>query len=166
MKTEWFAVAVVVGLGATLFMDLWAVFLKRAFKVSSANYCLVGRWLRHMEGGVFRHASIAAAKKPAECTVGWVAHYAIGALFALALVALATPQWLRSPTLMPALIFGVVTVAIPFFIMHPSFGLGLASSRAPSPTQARLRSLMSHAVFGVGLYVSALAMSSVVAAHA
>ena len=167
MKTELLVVAVVVGLGATLFMDLWAAFLKRAFKVSSANYCLVGRWLRHMESGVFRHPSIAAAaKKPAECTVGWIAHYAIGALFALALVALATPQWLRSPTLLPALIFGVATVAIPFFIMHPSFGLGFASSKAPNPTQARLRSLMSHAVFGVGLFVSALVVSSIVGAHA
>jgi hypothetical protein len=154
---ELLVIATVVGLGATLFMDLWAVFLKRAFKVSSANYCLVGRWLRHMEGGVFKHPSIAAAtKKPVECAVGWIAHYAIGALFALALVALATPQWLRSPTLMPALVFGVVTVCIPFFVMHPSFGLGLASSKAPNPAQARLRSLMSHAVFGVGLYVSAL----------
>jgi len=153
--------AVIVGLGATLFMDLWAAFFKRAFKVSSANYCLVGRWLRHMEGGVFRHPSIAgAAKKPAECAVGWIAHYAIGALFALALVALATPQWLHSPTLMPALIFGVVTVCIPFFVMHPSFGLGPASSKAPNPMGARLRSLMSHAVFGVGLYVSALVVSS------
>ena len=153
--------AIAVGLGATLFMDLWAVSLKRAFNVASANYCLVGRWLRHMEGGVFRHSSIAAAaKKPSECTVGWIAHYAIGALFALALVGLATPQWLQSPTLMPALTFGVVTVCIPFFVMHPSFGLGLASSKTPNPMTARLRSLMSHAVFGVGLYVSALIVSS------
>lgn len=45
--------------------------------------------------------------------------------------------------------------------MQPSFGLGLASSKAPNPTQARLRSLMSHAVFGAGLYVSALALNSV-----
>jgi len=162
VSIEILTAAVAVGLGATLFMDLWAEFLKRAFKVSSANYCLVGRWLRHMEGGVFRHPSIAAAaKKPAECTVGWVAHYAIGAVFALVLVALATPQWLRSPTLMPALIFGIVTVAIPFFIMHPSFGLGVASSKAPNPMNARLRSLVSHAAFGVGLYVSALVVGSI-----
>lgn len=161
VKMDLLLTAVAVGLGATLFMDLWAVFLKRAFSVPSANYCLVGRWLRHMTDGVFRHPSIAKAeKKPAECTVGWIAHYAIGAVFALVLVSLATPQWLRSPTLMPALIFGIVTVAIPFFVMHPSFGLGLASSRAPNPTQARLRSLMSHAVFGVGLYVSALVARS------
>jgi hypothetical protein len=161
MTIELLVGAVVVGLGATLFMDLWAIFMKRAFNISSGNYCLVGRWLRHMTDGIFKHPSIAAAaRKPAECAVGWIAHYAIGALFALALVALATPQWLRSPTLMPALIFGVVTVAIPFLVMHPSFGLGVASSKAANPMQARLRSLMSHSVFGVGLYVSALVLSS------
>jgi hypothetical protein len=120
-----------------------------------------------MTDGAFRHPSIAAAaRKPAECAIGWIAHYAIGGLFAVILVALTTPQWLRSPTLMPALVFGVVTVGFPFFVMHPSFGLGLAASKTPNPTQARLRSLMNHAAFGVGLYLSALVMSSIPGAHA
>jgi hypothetical protein len=66
---------------------------------------------------------------------------------------------------MPALIFGMVTVGMPFFIMHPSLGLGLAAAKAPNPMQARLRSLMNHAVFGVGLYVSALLVSSIVEVH-
>jgi hypothetical protein len=156
-----------VGLGATLVMDLWTVFLNRAFAVPPSNYCLVGRWLCHMTDGAFRHPSIAAAaRKPAECAIGWIAHYAIGGLFAVILVALTTPQWLRSPTLTPALVFGVVTVGFPFFLMHPSFGLGLAASKTPNPTQARLRSLMNHAAFGVGLYLSALVMSSIAGAHA
>lgn len=167
MKIELLIGAVVVGLGATLVMDLWTVFLKRAFDIPLPNYCFVGRWLRHMIDGVFKHPSIAAAaQKPAECTIGWIAHYTIGVLFALALGALATPQWLQSPTLMPALIFGIVTVGMPLFIMHPSFGLGLAASKAPNPMQARLRSLMNHVVFGVGLYVSALVVSSIVEVHA
>lgn len=163
MKIELLIGTVAVGLGATLVMDLWAVFLKRAFNIPSSNYCLVGRWLRHMTDGVFTHTSIAAAaQKPAECSIGWVAHYAIGALFALALVTLTTPRWLQSPTPIPALIFGVVSVVMPFFVMHPSFGLGLAASKTPNPTQARLRSLMNHAVFGIGLYVSALVVSFIV----
>ena len=167
MKIELLIRAVVVGLGATLVMDLWTVFLKRAFNIPSPNYCFVGRWLRHMTDGVFKHPSIAAAaQKPAECTIGWIAHYTIGVLFALALVSLTTPQWLQSPTLMPALIFGIVTVGMPLFILHPSFGLGLAASKAPNPMQARLRSLMNHVVFGVGLYVSALVVSSIVELHA
>jgi len=167
MKIEVLIGAVAVGLGATFVMDLWAVFLKRAFKIPSPNYCLVGRWLRHMTNGSFKHPSIAAAaQKPAECATGWIAHYAIGVLFALALVALATPAWLQSPTLMPALVFGIVTVGFPFFVMHPSFGLGFAASKTPNPMQARLRSLMNHAAFGVGLYASALVMSSIAGALA
>src|SRR5437879_5717517 len=55
--------AVVVGLGATLFMDLWALFLKRAFSIPSANYCLVGRWFRYMSEGTFTHASIVNASQ-------------------------------------------------------------------------------------------------------
>jgi hypothetical protein len=31
--------AIVVGLGGTLFMDLWALFLKWVFNISPANYC-------------------------------------------------------------------------------------------------------------------------------
>jgi hypothetical protein len=154
--------AIFVGIGATVVMDLWAIFLKRAFNIPSPNYCLIGRWLRYMTNGTFKHPSImAAAQKSAECTIGWIAHYTIGALFAIAFVVLATPEWLQSPTLMPALIFGIVTVGLPFFIMHPSFGLGLAASKAPNPMQARLRSLMNHAAFGVGLYVSALVLSHI-----
>ncbi len=166
MKIDPLIATVFVGLGATFVMDMWTVFLNRAFAIPLPNYCFVGRWLRHMAKGTFTHPSIAGAtRQPAECPIGWIAHYTIGAVFALGLVALASTQWLRSPTLMPALAFGIVTVGFPLFIMQPAFGFGLAASKAPDPMQARLRSLMNHVVFGVGLYLSALALSSIVEAH-
>jgi len=159
--------AVLVGLGATLVMDLWALFLRRVFSVSSLNYCLVGRWLCYMPDGIFKHTSIASApQKRSECIVGWVAHYAIGAAFALALVLLMSGSWLQRPTLLPALLFGICTVAVPFLIMQPSLGLGVAASKTPNPVQARLRSLMTHTVFGVGLYICAVVLSQVLRAHA
>src|SRR6185295_2406232 len=100
--------AIVVGIGATLVLDLWALFLRRVFNVPLPNYCLVGRWLQYMPAGTFKHKSIAAAPgKDSECTLGWIAHYAIGALFALALVVLASPKWLQQPTILPALLLGV-----------------------------------------------------------
>jgi hypothetical protein len=162
-ETTYFLGAVAVGVGATVFMDLWALFLKRAFSTPSANYCLVGRWFRHMPEGTFVHASIAnASRRRFECAVGWAAHYVIGVAYALALVALVSGDWLARPTLFPALLFGVGTVLAPFLVMHPSFGLGIAASRTPDPTQARLRSLMAHTAFGVGLYVCAVGLSYVV----
>jgi hypothetical protein len=152
--------AIAIGIGATLFMDLWNLFLKRTFSFPSLNLCLLGRWLRHMSRGTFRHARITAApQKPFECTVGWVAHYTIGVVFALVLVVLTSGDWLARPTLRLALLYGLGTVVFPFFIMQPSFGLGIAASRTPQPMQARVKSLMTHAVFGIGLYVCALGVS-------
>ena len=163
----YFVGAVVVGLGATFFMDVWALFMKRAFNIPPANYCLVGRWLRHMREGTFMHASIAAApQKRSECAVGWIAHYVIGIVYALLLVAVVSGSWLVQPTLLPAMLFGIGSVLVPYLIMQPSFGLGIAASKTPQPTQARLRSLMAHTSFGVGLYVSAIGVSYVLRAYA
>ena len=152
--------AIAIGIGATLIMDLWNLFLKRAFSIPSLSYCLLGRWLRHMPEGTLRHASIAAApQKSSECAVGWIAHYTIGVVFALVFVVLASGAWLARPTLPPALLYGIGTVVFPFFIMQPSLGLGIAASRTPKPMQARLKSLVTHTVFGVGLYLCALGVS-------
>ena len=149
--------AILIGLGATLTTDLWALLLKRAFKITAPNYCLVGRWLRYMPEGVFTHSNIASApQKSAECTVGWIAHYLIGITFAIVFVAFVGDNWLQHPTLIPAIVFGVGTVLMPFFIMQPAFGLGFAASKTSSPMQARIRSLMNHTVFGAGLYLFAL----------
>jgi hypothetical protein len=162
-----FLSAIVVGVGATLFMDLLALFLKRTFRIPTPNYCLVGRWVSHMVDGTFKHASIAAAtQKHSECTVGWIAHYVVGVVYALLLVVFVSGSWLAQPTLFPALVFGVGTVLVPFLIMQPSFGLGIAASRTPKPTEARLRSLMAHTAFGVGLYVCAVGVSFVLRVHA
>jgi hypothetical protein len=169
MSTDatYFLGAVVVGLGATLFMDVLALFLKHVFSIPSANYCLVGRWLCYMPEGTFTHANIAAApKKRSECTVGWIAHYVIGIVYALALVTIVSGGWLARPTLLPAILFGIGSVLVPYLVMQPSLGLGIAASRTPNPTQARLRSLLAHTAFGFGLYVCAVGVSFALRVHA
>ncbi|MDP2140763.1 MAG: DUF2938 domain-containing protein [Gammaproteobacteria bacterium] len=155
--------AVLVGIGATVIMDLWALGARRVLNVPSPNYCLVGRWLSHMPGGRFMHTSIvAAAKKNAECAIGWGFHYVIGVVYVFLLVVPTSGRWLEQPTLTPALLVGIGTVLIPYFIMQPSFGLGIAAARTANPAQARVRSLMSHTAYGVGLYLAAILVNRLV----
>ncbi|HET9299118.1 MAG TPA: DUF2938 domain-containing protein [Candidatus Polarisedimenticolaceae bacterium] len=155
-------VAMVLGVGATLGMDLWNLFLKRAFAIPSLDYCLLGRWVRHLPEGKLWHAGITAAPRKAhECAVGWVTHYTIGVVLAVVFVAMIGEGWLRQPRVLPALGYGIVTVVFPLFLLQPALGLGVASSRAPRPTQARLKSLATHVVFGLGLYLCGLALSAV-----
>jgi len=152
--------AVAIGVGASLLMDAWNLLLKRAFGIPSLNYCLLGRWFLHMPEGTFSHSSIAAASpRRFECAAGWVAHYTIGVVLALVFLALAPADWLERPTLLHAFLYGVGTVVIPLFVLQPSLGLGVASSKTPKPAQARLKSLGTHVVFGVGLYLCAVALS-------
>ncbi len=110
-----------------------------------------------MPQGVFVHKNIASSQSiPAECFVGWIAHYMIGISLALGFVILVGESWLKNPTVIPAVTFGIVSVVAPLFVMQPCFGLGIAASKTPKPSQARLRSLMNHTAFGVGLYIFAL----------
>lgn len=152
--------AVAIGVGASLLMDAWNLFLKRAFGIPSLNYCLLGRWFCHMPKGTFFHPSIAAAPpRRLECAAGWVAHYTIGVLLGLVFLALAPADWLARPTVLHALLYGICTVVFPLFVLQPALGLGIASSKTPKPAQARLKSVVTHVVFGLGLYLCGVALS-------
>jgi hypothetical protein len=149
--------ALPIGAGATAVMDLWAIARRRLFASALPDYGLVGRWLAHMTRGRFRHASIKGAPcVRGERAIGWIAHYLIGIAFAASLLALFGPEWLRHPTPGPALLVGIGSVVAPFLVMQPGMGAGIAASRTPRPAAARLQSLVTHAVFGLGLYAGGL----------
>ncbi|MDZ4386322.1 MAG: DUF2938 domain-containing protein [Moraxellaceae bacterium] len=146
---------VFIGIGATAVMDLWSSVRKALLGTPLPNYGMVGRWIAHMAHGQFRHDSIAAAFSiRGERIIGWAAHYLIGTAFAALLIGIWGDSWIHNPTLGPALTIGIGTVAAPFLLMQPSMGAGIAASRTQNPTSARLQSLITHTVFGLGLYAS------------
>ena len=152
------------GIGATALMDVAMVARERFLRIPQPDYGLVGRWLGHMAHGQFAHSRIAAAPAvKGERVIGWAAHYATGIAFAAALLAVAGERWFRAPTLGIALAAGIATVAAPFLVMQPALGAGFAASRTPRPNAARAQSLVTHAIFGLGLYGAGL-LSSLIAA--
>ncbi len=152
--------AVLIGVGGAALMDIWSLVLRRRFGIPTLDYALLGRWIGHVPRGRFVHDRIAAARPVrGERPLGWLAHYAIGVTFALLLLAIWGLDWVRSPTILPALVVGLGTIIAPWFVMQPAMGAGIAGSRTPNPTATRLRNLGTHAVYGVGLYLSAVAVS-------
>lgn len=154
-----FPLAMLIGIGATAVMDAWLLLLKH-LGVPTLNFAFIGRWVGHLLRGQFAHAAIAkAAPIRGELAWGWLTHYAVGMAFATVLVGIQGADWVRSPTLLPALAVGVCTVAAPLLVMQPAMGSGFAASRTPTPLKNCLRSLANHTVFGFGLYLSALAIA-------
>lgn len=144
-----------IGIGATMVMDIWLFGLKR-IGVQTANFAFIGRWVGHLLQGRIAHASIAKARPiGGELCLGWLTHYAVGIGFAALLAAQQGLDWVRQPSVVPALALGVATVAAPLFVMQPAMGAGFAGARTPAPLKNILRSVANHAVFGAGLYLAA-----------
>jgi len=147
--------SIVIGAGATLVMDAWAALLRR-FGVPSLNFAMLGRWVGHLPRGRFVHESITRATPiQGELALGWATHYAIGISISGLLLSIYGLRWAHAPTLLPALIIGVATVAAPLLILQPALGAGVASRRTATPVFNALKSLATHVVFGLGLYLSA-----------
>lgn len=152
--------ALMIGICATAFMDLAALVRRHLFGTPLADYALVGRWIAYMPRGRFVHRPIAASPSMrGEGAIGWISHYGTGIVFAGVLLTVVGMEWMQHPTVLPALAVGIGSVAAPFLLMQPGMGLGVAARRTPHPGAARVRSLVTHALFGIGLYVAGMAMT-------
>ena len=146
---------VIMGIGATMVMDLWLQ-VQKQLKIPTLNFAFLGRWVSHVLRGTWHHPNIAQSEPiPHETAMGWLAHYLIGIVFAFLLAAFAGTSWLASPTPGPALLTGIVTLAAPLFILQPAMGSGIASSKTKTPALNCVKSLANHLVFGGGLYLAA-----------
>lgn len=151
-----FTLVVLVGVGATAVMDIWLILLKR-LGVPTLDFAVLGRWVGYLARGRFAHEAIAKSPAlPAERALGWLSHYAVGIAFAGLLVGIEGIEWVRQPTLVPAVVVGAGTVVAPLFVMQPAMGAGFAAAKTTTPVRNCLRALANHTVFGIGLYVAAL----------
>jgi hypothetical protein len=155
---EFIFLAILIGMGGTALLDLWALMLKAVLGLPTPPWHLVGRWFAGMPAGRFQHRN-GIGNSPAvhrELAVGWFMHYAVGVLFAAVLLAIWGVQWAHSPTFLPALIVGLVTIGAGWFILQPGMGVGVACNKAPNPNVARLQNVLGHVVFAIGMYGTAL----------
>jgi hypothetical protein len=150
-----------IGVGATLILDLWN-FLLGLFGIKSLDYRFVGRWIGNFVNGKFYHSNILMTPPVQnELFIGWAAHYLIGISFSFMLIMVFGNGWLEKPLLLPAILIGLATVIAPLFIMQPALGFGIASSNLPNPIVRVLKSIITHLVYGIGLYLSALLVNKI-----
>ncbi|MET3856977.1 DUF2938 domain-containing protein [Rhizobium sp. OAE497] len=148
---------IVIGIGATVLMDIWAIVLNRFFGQAPANWAPVGRWFYHLKNGKVFHDSIGnAAPYEHELALGWISHYVTGIVYGLALAIIMGQPWLSAPTFIPAWILGIVTVGAGWFLLQPGLGIGWAASKTANPNKVRAMNLIAHTVFALGLYGTAL----------
>ena len=91
-------------------------------------------------------------EKKHETPTGWVVHYAVGIAYAYVLFIL-VQLGIFEPTITHGLVFGVVSVLVPWLFFMPAMGNGIMASKTPNPKAACALALMMHSLFGLSLGV-------------
>lgn len=146
-----------IGAGATLAMDIWALLLNLIFGSPLPSWANVGRWFWHLgKGKVFHKDITKAAPFAQELSLGWLMHYAVGMVYGAVFLVILGPAWLDAPGFLPAWVFSIITVGAGWFLLHPGMGLGWAGSKTPQPWKTRMLNLLAHTAFALGLWGTAV----------
>ena len=159
-RTTLLILSIVLGVAATAFLDAVNYLQHIVLDKPLTRYEFIGRWVIYMTDGVFSHESIKTAEpRKGELLRGGFGHYAIGVGFALLMLVFTGLRWIQKPSFMPAFIVGFATCSIPFFLMYPGMGYGVAGLHTPNPAMLQSKALLSHFIFSVGLYAAGWLLS-------
>jgi hypothetical protein len=88
-----------------------------------------------------------------ELPAGWITHYLTGGIVALTYPVFYLSFNVPMPAdhLFPALLWGLATTLLPWFILYPAFGWGFLGIRAPGGTRPLIATTTSHVLYGLGL---------------
>ncbi|MDH5798954.1 MAG: DUF2938 domain-containing protein [Paracoccaceae bacterium] len=151
---------VLMGVGGTVAMDIWALALNRIFGLPMPNWANVGRWSAGvLKGRVFNDDINAVPSVPGELALGWVVHYGVGIVYGVMLALIMGAGWLAAPTFVPAWVFGLLTISAGWFLLHPGMGLGWALSKTPNPWKGRGLGLLAHTMFALGMWLVAVLLA-------
>lgn len=142
------------GIGVTAFTDVIAVG-RQGWAMTHGFYCLVGRWVGSLpQNGVFHSGIRRSTPAPFEAVLGWAAHILLGVIYWVCFMLSFGPSALYMPQLWQGVGFGIVTVLVPWLVFQPLFGWGVGMSKAPDPWKMRLKGIITHTVFGLGIWGS------------
>jgi Protein of unknown function (DUF2938) len=145
-----------IGVIATLTMDILGAILRRAHWVMSVPPALIGRWVAAVARGQPFQANIQNATPVRhEVAIALLTHYVVGITFATVYLSVTMRLGVSPRSAVAAVTFGLATCVFPWLLMFPAMGFGLFGSRGPADTQIFLSSLTGHAAFGIGIWLGA-----------
>jgi hypothetical protein len=155
MESRSFIVGVIVGILATVTMDVVAMIALRLGIAGRGprrtGPDLIGRWIGYLLRGKFRHTDILQTPPlRGELVLGLAAHYSIGIVLTLGYLGLLVVAQAK-PTALSAILYGTATTVLPWFLMFPSQGMGWLGWDAPGDTHLARASLFNHIIFGLGI---------------
>ena len=147
-----FKLIIITGLSVAV-IDLWQLIFHKLFGLPPTNWRFVGRWLLVLlrERVAFNTSLASTPAIEGEAAAGWLLHYVVGGVYVLIYFVLWQHLNVLTPTLVDGLLFGVVSVVVPWFFFMPALGAGVLARNTPRPLLSCTAALATHSVFGLAI---------------
>ena len=149
------AAVILSGVWATFFMDILAKILsKRKLIHPFITREELGRWFLYLCKGRIKHKDIRQTQAlRGEKQWYYLSHYLIGIVLAACYLLLSSLSGAIDEHAWPALVFGISTVVLPWFLLLPGTGFGFMANKSKKRKQIITANVINHTNFGIGLFL-------------
>ncbi len=142
----------IVGIGACVVFDVWQRIFQWFTAIPPSNWAMVGRWTIGLltSGQLILRNLEPPPNRLNELCVGWFVHYIIAVMYA-AIFKLLMKANILAAGFLDGLLFGVVSVVVPWLFFLPCLGKGVMGRLTPNPPLVCALALMMHSIFGVAI---------------
>ena len=140
---------VIIGIVSCLSMDMWQRLLKLLYDINPSDWGVVGRWfvLVVFRGKIYNPTIDEEVPIKNELMIGWIVHYSVAILYSVFFFILLKYE-ICGASLMNGIIFGLISVIIPWFFFMPVLGKGFLGIKTQSPFMACSLAVGSHIAIG------------------
>ena len=145
---------VIIGVFSCFAMDVWQRFLKLMFVINPSDLAIVGRWyiLLISKGIIYNHLIEEEPPINNELKIGWAVHYTVAIMYSIFFFML-LKYGICIASILNGIIFGLVSVVVPWFFFMPVLGKGFLGFKTPSPFLACSLAIGSHVIIGLSIGV-------------
>ena len=140
---------VIIGIVSCIVMDVWQRLLKLLYSINPSDWSVVGRWfvLVVSEGKIYNPTIDEEDPIKNELMIGWIVHYSVAILYSIFFYIL-LENGICSASLINGIVFGLISVVVPWFFFMPVLGKGFLGLKTPSPFKTCSLAVGSHIAIG------------------
>ena len=143
---------IIIGIFACVIFDLWQRIFLFLTTIPPSNWSLVGRWVINLcnKHVIFVNHINEIKEYKYETIAGWSLHYIVAICYS-AIYAILMELDIVNVGFVDGMIFGFLSVVVPWFFFLPALGNGVLAKRAPKPILICSLALMMHTIFGISI---------------
>ena len=143
---------VIIGIVSCVVMDLWQRLLKLLYNINPSDWSVVGRWFVLVVSNrqIYNPTIDQVAPIKNELIIGWIVHYSVAILYSIFFYIL-LEYGICTASLINGIIFGLISVVVPWFFFMPVLGKGFLGMKTPSPLMACSLAVGSHVALGASI---------------